>query len=58
MQESLESNDIKHLRFALYHPEPNGSLEGVNKTLKEGNQLAKANNVCWKEEMFRRVDAF
>ncbi|KAK6176708.1 hypothetical protein SNE40_014955 [Patella caerulea] len=41
IKEFLQRNNITHLRSSLYHPETNGLVERMNKTIKEGIQLSK-----------------
>lgn len=46
-EDYLKTFAIKHQTFSVYHPETNGAMERLNKTLKS-IQFAKANNIDWR----------
>ena len=39
MKEFLKENGITHLHASLYHPQTNGLVERMNRTVKEGIQI-------------------
>ena len=41
MKDFLIKHNIKHSKSALYHPQGNGLVERMNRTIKEGIQIAK-----------------
>ena len=41
MKEFLKGNGITHLHASLYHPQTNGLVERMNRTVKEGIQIGK-----------------
>ena len=41
MKEFLKGNGITHLLASLYHPQTNGLVERMNRTVKEGVQIGK-----------------
>ena len=41
LKEFLKENDITHLLASLYHPQTNGLVERINRTVKEGIQIGK-----------------
>ena len=54
----LADRGIVHKRSSIYHPETNGAVERFNKTLKDSIQLARANNLKWKETLQERINAY
>lgn len=58
MEDYLVKCGIEHKKISLYHPESNGAIERLNKTLKESIQLARVNSLNWREELQNRISAY